>query len=143
MYHSATSPIGKVMVPIKIIYDDDEVLTDPKSEITLLYNGVEYIGNGFDYLWTDTLSDLQMKLPKDIKLACCMICRHGNMCPYGNAENELFCTKELIITGKDDMCNLFDQTDPFEERAVALLIIVMILPIKLMTIIHITTTFIN
>ena len=113
------TPIGKVMVPIKIIYVDVEVITDPKSEITLLYNGVEYIGNGSDYLWTDTLADLQMKLPRDIKLACCMTCRHGNMCPYGNAKNELLCTKELTITSKEDMCNLFDQTDPFEERAVA------------------------
>ena len=32
------APIGKVMVPIKITYDDKEVIIDPKSEITLLYS---------------------------------------------------------------------------------------------------------
>ncbi len=111
--------IGKTVVPIVITYDDSEVIANPKSEITLLYDGIEYKGNGEDYLWTDTLADLQMKLPPDVKLACCMTCRHGNMCPYGDVVNRLFCTKDIIITNKDDMINLFDQTDPFEDRAVA------------------------
>ena len=97
------TPAGMVRAPIKITYEDTEVITVPKSEITLIYNGVEYSGSGSDYLSTDTLADLQIKLPEDVKLACCMTCRHGNMCPYGNLENELFCTKELIITSKEDM----------------------------------------
>ena len=113
------APIGKVMVPIKITYDDKEVIIDPKSEITLLYNGMEYKGYGADYLWTDTIADLQTKLPIDVKLACCMTCRYGNMCPYGNEENQLICTKDITIMSKEDMLDLFDQTEPFEERAVA------------------------
>ena len=113
------TPTGKVLAPIQIVYNDAEVISNPSSEITLCYNGNEYSGNGTDYLWTDTIADLQMKLPKDVKIACCMTCRHGNMCPYGNTENQLFCTKDIRITSKEDMCNLFDQTDPFEERSVA------------------------
>ncbi len=113
------TPNGEAIVPIKITYDDDEVIANPQSEITLWYNFVEYKGYGSDYLWTDTLADLQTKLPQDVKLACCMTCRHGNMCPYGNKENHLFCTKGITITSKKDMLDLFDQTDPFEERAVA------------------------
>ena len=108
----------KIMVPIEISYEDRYVITNPKSEITLLYNGIKYKGNGIDALWTDTFADLQMKLPVDVKLACCMTCRHGNMCPYGNKENELFCTKDLRISSKNDMCDLFYQTDPYEERSV-------------------------
>ena len=110
---------GKTIVPIEITYDDSESIANPQTESTLLYNGIEYKGYGADYLWTDTIADLQMKLPKDVKIACCMTCRHGNMCPYGNTENQLFCTKDIRITSKEDMCNLFDQTDPFEERSVA------------------------
>ena len=113
------TPNGKTMVPIEITYDDSEVIANPQSKINLLYNGIEYNGYGADYLWTDTLADLQTKLPKDVTLACCMTCRHGNMCPYGNEENQLICTKGITITSKEDMLNLFDQTDPFEERAVA------------------------
>jgi len=109
----------KVMVPIKIIYDHNEDTANPNSQITLLYDGVEYKGTGTDDLWTDTLADLEKRLPEDVKIACCMTCCHGNMCPYGNTENQLFCTKDLKITSKEDLCNLFDQTDPFEERVVA------------------------
>ena len=113
------TPNGKTIVPIEITYDDSEVIANPKSEITLLYNGIEYKGYGADYLWTDTIADLQTKLPNDVKLACCMTCRHGNMCPYGNEENQLICTKGITITSKGDMLDLFDQTNSFEERAVA------------------------
>jgi hypothetical protein len=57
------TPTGKVLTPIQIVYDDAEVISNPSSEITLCYNGNEYRGNGTDYLWTDTIADLQMKLP--------------------------------------------------------------------------------
>ena len=113
------TPNGKTMVPIVITYDDSKVIANPQSEINLLYNGKEYNGYGAVYLWTDTLANLQMKLPNDVKLACCMTCRHGNMCPYGNEENQLICTKGITITSKEDVLDLFDQTNPFEERAVA------------------------
>ena len=110
--------IGNTIVHIEITYDDSESIANPQTEITLLYNGIEYKGNGADYLWTDTIADIQTKLPNDVKLACCMTCRHGNMCPYGNKENELLCTKDITITSKEDLLDLFDQTDPLEERAV-------------------------
>ena len=113
------TPVEKVFAPIQIVYDDAEIIANPSSEITLRYNGNEYKGNGTDYLWTDTLADLEIKLPTDVRLACCMTCRHGNMCPYGNVENELFCTRDIRINRKEDVCNLFDQTNPFEERSVA------------------------
>ena len=113
------TPTGKVLAPIKIVYDDTEVIANPSSEITLCYNGKEYKGFGKNYLWTDTFADLQIKLPTDVRIVCCMVCRHGNMCPYGNKENQLFCTKDIKITSKEDMCDLFEQTDPFENRAVA------------------------
>lgn len=110
---------GQITAPIQLTYDNNEDITNPKSEISLIYEGAEYKGFGTDYLWTDTLADLEAKLPNDVKIACCMTCRHGNMCPYGNSENKLFCTKDICINSKEDMCNLFDQTDPFEERCVA------------------------
>ena len=110
---------GKVIATIQITYDDPEVIDIPASEISVLYNGIEYKGSGTDYLWIDTLADLQTALPNNVKLACCMTCRHGNMCPHGNTENELVCTKGLTINSKDDMVALFDRCNPFDERGVA------------------------
>ncbi len=84
------TPAGKAFAPIQIVYDYAEVISNPSFEITLCYNGNEYKGKGTDYLRTDTLADLKMKLPTNVKIACCMTCRHGNMCPYGNTEHILF-----------------------------------------------------
>ena len=112
---------AQMLTPIQITYDDKKIDPNPKYEISLIYDAVEYSGTGKDYLWTDTLADLQVNLPKDVRIACCMTCKHGNMCPYGNPVNQLFCTKDCIINSKEDMCRLFDQTNPFDERAVAAL----------------------
>ena len=109
------SKANKVSVPIQICYTDDEV------EITINYNGAEYCATGKDYLWVDAFADLQRKLPSDIQLACCMTCRHGNMCPYGTDKNQLFCTKDVQLTSKDDVIELMDDKghDSFFERAVS------------------------
>ena len=113
------TPTGRHAVPVKITYTDDENAIAPKSKISLLYDGTVYEATGSDYLWVDTFADLQRRLPDHVKLACCMTCRHGNMCPYGNIPNQLFCTKQLLITGKEDICHLFDQSRPHSERAVS------------------------
>ncbi len=115
---SLHSPAGKTTASVQIHYDNSDVADIP-IKINLTYNNTLYQGSGNDYLWVDAFADLQRKLPNDIKIACCITCRHGNMCPYGNMENQLFCTKDLTISSKEDMLNLFDQTDPFEERVVA------------------------
>ena len=80
---SLLSPKGKTTAPVRIYYDDNDV-ADTSVEINLTYNNTLYQGNGIDYLWGDAFADLQKKLPDDIKIACCMTCHHGNMCPYGN-----------------------------------------------------------
>ena len=112
---SLFSSTSKVSVPIQICYTDDEV------EITINYNGAEYCATGKDYLWVDAFANLQRKLPHGIFLACCMTCRHGNMCPYGNKENQLYCTKDVLLNSKDDVIELmyYKGHASFFERAVS------------------------
>ena len=111
-------PTDKRTVPVEIYYDDGDNAVS-SVQIKLTYNNILYQGNGTDCLWVDAFADLQKKLPHDIKLACCITCRHGNMCPYGNCENQLFCTKGILINSKNDMINLFDKNDPNVEKGVA------------------------
>jgi hypothetical protein len=33
----------------------------------------------------------QEVLPLNISIACCQSCRHGNFCPFGDCDNEIFC----------------------------------------------------
>ncbi len=117
-YITLLSPTDRIIAPIQISFDDGEDAVTA-VEVNLTYNEVLYQGNGTDFLWVDAFADLQSRLPHNIKIACCLTCRHGNMCPYGNSENQIFCTKDLLISSKDDMIELFDKTDPFTERKVA------------------------
>ena len=94
------SKTNKVSAPIQICYTNDGV------EITVSYNDTEYCAKGKDHLWVDAFADLQRKLPHGIFLACCMTCRHGNMCPYGTDKNQLFCTKDVQLTSKVDVIEL-------------------------------------
>ncbi len=95
----------------------DEIDNDKMSvEITIKYNQIEYIGKGTDYLWVDAFVDLQKKLPKHVKIACCMTCKHGNMCPFGNIPRELYCTKYLNIYDKLDLCEKFNKYNLYENN---------------------------
>ena len=112
------TPAKMLVVPVEITYDGSEEIA-VKTKLTLTYNKKEYVANSSDGLNPYLLADLTTKLPDGVTPACCMNCRHGNMCPYCSNDNELFCTKDLSIISKEDICNLFDSTDPYKERSVA------------------------
>ncbi len=108
---SLITPNEIINTTIAIFYD--EKLSSVK--LSLSFNGEEISNQGKDYLWVDAFANLQKQLPKNVILKCCMTCRHGNMCPYGNAPGELFCTKDLVIRSKEDMCNIFDKDSDGSE----------------------------
>ena len=117
---SLISPTDIIIVPIQIQYDNSEDEIN-SVEIKLTYENITYRGSGKDHLWVDAFADLQRKLPSAIRLACCMTCRHGNMCPYGNKENQLYCTKDVHITSKYSIIELMNDKgfDSFFEREVS------------------------
>ncbi len=112
------SPNEKVQVPTQIIYECDDNTALLSSEIYLTYNGTEYRAKGTDYLWTDTFANLQKQLPDDVTVACCLTCRYGNMCPYGNEQNQLFCLKDTVVHNKEDVVALFDNSDIYDKGTV-------------------------
>lgn len=88
-------------------YDDKNVKASPVS-VSIKYNNEWIFGRGSDYLWADAFANLQKQLGDNVLLRCCITCRHGNFCPYGNDQEIVFCTKDTAINSKDDMCKLFD-----------------------------------
>jgi hypothetical protein len=50
---------------------------------------------------------LQEVLPPNISIACCQSCRHGNFCPFGDCDNEIFCFKDMTPNDKSDVCEFF------------------------------------
>ena len=111
------TPKGEEETKIHIIYHEEdtyyqgELEKGPTVSVGVKYNGEQLWGRGKDYLWADAFANVQKQLPDDVLLKCCMTCRHGNMCPYGNEPGKLFCTKGLIVGSKEDMCNLFDDQE--------------------------------
>lgn len=116
-----STPNGKCELVAHIICHDEDVCSygsdkaeEPSVSVGIKYAEKEFWGHGKDYLWADAFADLQKKLPDDIRIQCCLTCRHGNMCPVGDKLGELFCTKDVIITQKSD---LFFYTEDEVERA--------------------------
>ena len=115
-----STPNGKSELDAHIICHDEDVYSyggdkveGPSVSVGIKYGEKEFWGHGKDFLWVDAFADLQKKLPDNVKIQCCLTCRHGNMCPVGNAPGELFCTKDIIITQKSD---LFFYTEDDTER---------------------------
>ena len=81
------------------------------------YEGAAYWGRGSDdLLWIDAVADLQRKLPEGVVLRACLSCRHGNLCPFGNEPNEVFCLIDAAPAGKMDVAALCDDHEAWSQR---------------------------
>lgn len=112
---------GDIKTDLHIICHDEDVYCQGQLEkapvITagLKYKDKEIWGNGKDTLWVDAIADLQKKLPHKVTLKCCLTCRFGNMCPFGNKAGEVFCTKGKSVFSKQDVWDLFDNFADMEK----------------------------
>lgn len=85
------TPNGDIETDICINYSKDKEDEIYINTVKINYGGKELCATANeDYLGVDTFADLQRRLPKEIKLKCCLTCKHGNMCPVGNLYNEIF-----------------------------------------------------
>ena len=113
------TPNGNVTVKLMVgcheepVYYKGSLEQPPTVNAGCTFEGKEYWGHGRDYLWIDAFADLQRQLPKGVFLRCCLTCKHGNLCPVGNDINEVFCTKEVLVTQKSD---LYFYTEDDAER---------------------------
>lgn len=114
------TPNGDVTVKLMVGCHEEPVyyngsLEQPQTvNVGCTFEGKEYWGHGKDYLWIDAFADLQRQLPESVFLKCCLTCKHGNLCPVGNNTNEVYCTKDVLITQKSD---LYFYTEDTAERA--------------------------
>lgn len=105
------TPKGEETVQLLVGWHEEST---PSVNVGCRFEDREYWGHGSDDYWIDAFADLQRQLPEGVILKCCLTCRHGNLCPFGNEINELFCTKDLTITQKSD---LYLCTQDRSERA--------------------------
>ena len=104
---------GDEYVELLINYDEEcETVS-----LFLEFKDEEYYVKGNDYLWLDSFAKLQNMLPNDIKIKSCLMCRHGNMCPFGNKPGEVFCTKDAIIKQKYDLDIYTTNENEYQKRS--------------------------
>lgn len=109
---------GDIKTDMHIVCHEEDVYyngvleADESMAIGVTYKDKEFWGHGKDHLLTKIIADIQKQLPKDVLIKCCLTCRHGNTCPFCNYDEEIFCTKELVINSKNDVCDLFGGTYP-------------------------------
>ena len=65
------------------------------------HNTIESLGMEF------AIIGLQQQMPDNVLLACCQTCSHGNFCPFGDNENEIFCLKNYTLKNKMDVVEIF------------------------------------
>lgn len=108
------TPAGEQKVKICILYGEDD---DAPVAVGLEYGGRTAWGHGREYDWLDAFADLQSKLPRGVRLMCCAMCRHGNFCPVGNEQNEVFCTKDVEVRQKEDLYFYTEDSGERRERS--------------------------
>ena len=112
-----STPDGDSICDAHILYHDEEVYNDQSNvKVRVFYDGRIIEGYGKDYFWVESFADLQKNLPDGVRLKCCLNCRHGNMCPYGNPLGEVFCTKGTTINSKDDMISYINSNPAWQEQ---------------------------
>lgn len=113
-----STPDGESKELLHVVCNEEDEF-HPTVRVSIQYQDQEIWGYGEDYLWVDAFADLQKHLPDNVILKCCLTCRHGNMCPFGNKPGEVFCTKDFVVSSKEDMCNLFgtESNDVIENRS--------------------------
>ncbi len=109
------TPNGDNAITLIVNYNEEPAYYGRNNTVAIGCNfeGNTFWGNGIDHLWIDAFANLQKQLPEGVFLKCCLTCRHGNLCPVGNKANEVFCTKDVLITQKSD---LYYYTEDDRER---------------------------
>ena len=111
-----STPAGDTQAKVIVAVQSEDTAAGhtPSVTVCLRFSGKDWQGHGKDPLWIDAFADLQKQLPKDVSLKCCLTCRHGNLCPVGSDNNELFCTKDVAISQKNDL--YFYTEDEIERK---------------------------
>lgn len=102
----------RIAIPTKIYYkktvDEFEDLEYTHLEVEI--NNIHYKTKPTD-VTEIAVMNLQKQLPANISIACCQSCIHGNFCPYGDQDDQIFCFKDLRPQSKNDVVDVFSEQD--------------------------------
>ncbi len=65
----------------------------------------------------EALFKLAKALPEGCEIMSCLSCRHGNFCPVGDANNEVFCVTDFEPKQKSDLYHVTEDTEERTKRS--------------------------
>ena len=99
------------LIAVPIVITHKELNVDAEVIIKIEYKENTYLGTGKSLEWTDAFANLQKALPDGVNIQCCMTCKHGTLCPYGNIPDYILCSKDSVIDNKDDVIGWLDKVE--------------------------------
>ena len=111
LLHFLVDGIRQSQLVNKIIHGRDDEYELDIFVLRLTLHGNTYVSSRLYDCMEIALIDLQKQLPKNTQIICCQSCKHGNFCPFGDQDNEIFCLKEHRPSNKRDVVNLFQDYD--------------------------------
>ena len=91
---------------VEIFIRREETKRGNTVSISLILNGVKYVGHGKSCDVDEPIADLQKKLPKGTLIKCCVTCQYGHFCPYGSDGDTVLCIFPEKISDKLDLIDL-------------------------------------
>ncbi len=107
--------VSDKLISIPVVITHKELDVDAEITIKALYLEKEYLGKGKSLDWADAFADLQRTLPHNVKIQCCMTCKYGTLCPYGNLPNYVLCSQAVMINSKDDVIDWLAEMTEVKE----------------------------
>ena len=89
------------LIAVPIVITHKELNDGAEVVIKIEHKENTYLGTGKNLEWTDAFANLQKALPDGVNIQCCMTCKHGTLCPYGNIPNYILCSKNVVINDKE------------------------------------------
>ena len=105
------TPAGTLAVPVEL-ERRAACGEHPYARVRFCLQGNALCGEGWNM--EKALIALAKALPEGYALRCCLSCRHGNFCPCGDGDDELFCLSDIRPQGKADV--FFPTSDDTERE---------------------------
>ncbi len=94
---------------------NDENEDHPHRTLGVTLPSGELYGNGQNM--AEALLEIIQRLPEDWQVKSCFTCRHGQFCPYGNADNEIFCMRGLDPQTIPQLCDWMVDFEEMDKRS--------------------------
>ena len=104
------------LIDVPVVVTHKELNVGAEVVIEIVYRENTYIGIGKSLDWADAFANLQRSLPDGVSIQCCMTCKHGTMCPYGNIPDYILCSKNAVINNKDDVIDWLDKVGARDNK---------------------------